>query len=144
MASTLKNQLIPDRGSIRVKSRKGALTVELALTIGLAFFFFFAAFEFCRVAMIRHTVDNAIYEGARAGIIPGATATDVEREATRILRSLNLTNVDIDVTPRVLTNSTRDVTVQIQVPLDRNLYGPAKFFRGMSIESQLTMRREHN
>ncbi len=82
--------------------RRGALTVELALTIGLAFFFFFAAFEFCRVSMIRHTVDNAVYEGARAGIIPGATATEVENEARRILRTLNLSNVDVDVTPATL------------------------------------------
>ena len=58
-------------------NRRGAAAVEFAMTAGLAFFFFFAALEFCRVSMMRHTVQNALYEGARIGIVPGATASDV-------------------------------------------------------------------
>ncbi len=94
--------------------------------------------------MIRHTVDNAVYEGARAGIIPGATATEVENEARRILRTLNLSNVDVDVTPATITNTTPTITVAVSVPIEQNLYAPARFFGGMSINSQLTMRRERN
>ncbi len=47
--------------------------VEFAIVAPLLFFLFFASMEFCRVAMIRHTADNAVYEGCRVGIIPGAT-----------------------------------------------------------------------
>ena len=61
----------------RVSQRRtGAVMVEFVIVAPLLFLFFFAAFEFCRVAMIRHTADNAVYEGARIGIIPGATADE--------------------------------------------------------------------
>ena len=69
---------------------------------GGADFFFFAAFEFCRVAMIRHTVDNAVYEGARIGIIPGATSTEAEDEAARILTTIGITDFDVTVTPSTI------------------------------------------
>ena len=66
--------------------------VEFAIVAPILFLFFFAAFEFCRASMIRHTADNAVYEGARAAIIPGATAGEAQAEASLILNSLGLTN----------------------------------------------------
>ena len=57
--------------------RTGAAMVEFAIVSPLLFLFFFGAMEFCRVAMIRHTADNAVYEATRVGIIPGASSTDV-------------------------------------------------------------------
>ena len=57
--------------------RRGAVTVEFAITCGLAFFFFFAAFEFSRVAMIRATMDNAVCEAGRVGVFAGAYASHV-------------------------------------------------------------------
>ena len=58
--------------------RRGAAMSEFAIVAPLLFLFFFAAFEFCRVAMIRHTADNAVYEGCRAGVIPGATTGEAD------------------------------------------------------------------
>ncbi len=126
----------------KAKLRQGAVLVEMALTIGLAFFFFFAALEFCRVSMIRHTVEHALYEGARAGIVPGATVSEVQTRARNVLRTVGLSTINIDVTPSVLTQSTRDVSVRIRLPLDQNLYAPAFFFRGRTLDRTLTMQRE--
>ncbi len=69
-------------------SRRGAVTVETAVCISLAFFLFFTALEFCRVAMIRHTVEHALYEGARKGIIPGASASEVSDQTRAIMRTI--------------------------------------------------------
>ncbi len=41
------------------RARRGATLVEFALVVPILFLLFFAAVEFARVAMIRHTVDNA-------------------------------------------------------------------------------------
>ena len=72
------NSRVPTpRGRLQFCCRPGAVLVEMAITSSLAFLFFFAALEFCRVAMIRHTVENALYEGARTGIVPGATTAEV-------------------------------------------------------------------
>ena len=124
------------------KNRRGTTMVEFAIVAPLLFFFFFAAFEFCRVAMIRHTVDNAVYEGARVGIIPGATSREAEDEAERILTSLGIIDFDIDVTPSTIKSGTEEVTVKVKVPLDKNSFVPNQFFGGKEIERELTMARE--
>jgi len=122
--------------------RNGAALVEFALTVGLAFFFFFSALEFCRVSMIRHSVENALYEGARKGIVPGATPSEVQATSTRILRTIGITGATIDVLPAVIQNSTPEVSVRIRLPLDRGLFAPAFFFIGKSLDRTLVMQRE--
>lgn len=126
----------------RKTDRRGAVAVEMAMTSGLVFFFFFAALEFCRVAMMRHTVEHALYEGARQGIIPGATVAEVESKARSVLRTIGVGSANVTVAPAILDNTTREVSVRIQMPLDRNLFAPAFFFRGKSIDRTFVMQRE--
>lgn len=130
------------RNCMHRKARQGAVAVEFALTAGLAFLFFFAAFEFSRVAMIRGTVDNAIYEGARVGITPGATSSDVDKKVREILGFSLIRVADVRVQPSPIRFDSRTITVSVDVPLDRNTFSPAKFFRGKSIERSIQMRRE--
>jgi len=115
---------------------------EFAIVAPLLFLFFFAAFEFCRVAMIRHTADNAVYEGCRAGVIPGATNSEAEAEARRVLGTLGVTSANVAVSPGSITRDTEDVTVRVEVPLDENSFVPNQFVAGRSIVRELTMRRE--
>lgn len=122
--------------------RRGAVTVEMALTAGLAFMFFFASLEFCRVSMIRHTTEHALYEGARRGIVPGATATEVQSEVQSVLRTIGVSGATITVTPSTILSDTRDVTVRVQLPLDRGLFAPALFFKGKTLDKSLVMQRE--
>jgi len=122
--------------------RTGATLVEFAIVAPMLFLFFFAAFEFARVAMIRHTADNAVYEAARVAIIPGATAEEARAEATLILNSLGLNNVNIGVVPAVINQQTSQVTVRVEVPLDGNSLVPNQFFGGKTVQRELTMQRE--
>jgi Flp pilus assembly protein TadG len=122
--------------------RRGAAVVEMAVTIGLAFFFFFASLEFCRVNMIRHSVEHALYEGGRIGILPGATSDEVQTASRRILATIGITNATIDVTPSTIVRDTATVSVRIRLPLDRGLFAPAFFFVGKSLDRTLTMQRE--
>lgn len=123
-------------------TRHGTVAVEFAIVAPILFLFFFAAFEFSRVAMIRHTADNAAYEGARQGIIPGATRAEVEAEATRVLSTIGITVFDVDVTPRRIDDDTREVTVRVTVPVAANSFVPAQYFIGQNIRRELTMVRE--
>ena len=123
-------------------TRRGVAAVEFAIVAPLLFLFFFAAFEFCRVAMIRHTVDNAVYEGCRAGIIPGATAADVQRETQRVMASLAVNNINLSVSPPEIRQDSPTVTVRLEVPLDANSFVPNQFVAGRSIVRELTMQRE--
>lgn len=116
--------------------------VEFAIVAPLVFFFFFAAFEFCRVAMISHTVDNAVYEGCRAGIIPGATTADARSTATNLLNTLGLNNSTVTINPATIDNRTPEITVSIDVSLDANSLVPPQFTGGAVISRTLTMTRE--
>jgi Flp pilus assembly protein TadG len=140
MRTTRRGHSSHSRRSAR--SRLGATTVEMAITSGLAFFFFFASLEFCRVSMIRHAVEHALYEGARKGIIPGATATEVQRETQAVLSTVGITGASIDVTPATIVRDTKELQVRVRLPLDRGLFAPALFFVGKSLDRTLTMQRE--
>lgn len=122
--------------------RIGATTVEFAVTCSFAFFFFFAALEFSRVSMYRHTVENALYEGARAGIVPGATAENVRDKTRELLAIAGINGATIDVTPAVLTNDTPRVNVRVRMRLDRGLYAPAFYFLGKTLDRSFEMARE--
>ncbi|MEM9826209.1 MAG: TadE/TadG family type IV pilus assembly protein [Planctomycetota bacterium] len=116
--------------------------IEFAIVAPLVFLFFFAAFEFCRAAMIRHTVDNAVYESTRVGIIPGSTAREVRGEANRILSTVGISSASVNVIPVRLRRDTSEVTVRITVPLDDNSFVPPTFFGGRTLTRELTLRRE--
>ncbi len=122
--------------------RRGVTAVEFAMVSPIVFMMFFAAFEFCRVAMIRHTADNAVYEGARRGIIPGASANDARNQAEFVLNTIGVNSANITVTPATINKETPDVTVRVRIPLDGNSFIPLRFFGGQSVDREITMHRE--
>ena len=128
--------------SRRKSRREGAAMVEFAIVAPLLFLLFFASMEFCRVAMIRHTADNAVYEGCRVGIIPGATAGEVQAETQRIMSSLGVTSARIKVNPSKIERETEEISVQVEIPLDENSFVPNQFVAGRKIIRELTLRRE--
>jgi len=78
----------------RFQARAGAVVTEFAICAPLLFFFFFASLEFSRVNMIRQSVENAVYEGARRGIVPGATAANCQASAQAVLNSISATGAN--------------------------------------------------
>jgi uncharacterized protein (UPF0333 family) len=124
------------------KRRRGAAVVEFALVVPLVLMLAFAAIEFARVIMIRHSADNAVYESARLAIIPGGSAADARAESARLLSLIGINDFLVEVIPPVLTPDTRDVTVRVAIPMNTNSYFPAQFFAGRTIRRELTLRRE--
>ncbi|MEL7267476.1 MAG: TadE family protein, partial [Planctomycetota bacterium] len=115
---------------ISADRRRGAVAVEFAIVVPIAFLFFFAAFEFCRVSMIRHTVDNAVYEACRRGIIPGGTSNEVEQTAQQILATMGVGDAEITVSPTNIVRDSPEVSLTITVDLDANSLVPAQIFAG--------------
>ena len=91
---------------IKPNGRTGATTVEFAIVVPLVFLFFFAAYEFSRMSMVRHTVEMAAYEGARRGIVPGATSEDAVNRANEVLAAIGTRDATITVTPNPITAQT--------------------------------------
>jgi Flp pilus assembly protein TadG len=123
-------------------ARLGATVVEFALVAPLVFMLIFSAIEFARVMMIRHSIDNAVYESARIAIIPGATAADARAETERLLLAIGVRTAIVEVSPATISRDTPQVTVRVSVPLDANSYIPQQFFAGKTLRRELTLRRE--
>ncbi len=121
------------------RSRSGAIVVEFAMMLPVLFLFFGAAIEVCRVLLLQHTVDAAAYEGARAGMVPGATATEAAEAATRLLRTAKLRGEKVTVTPENLTEITPLITVRVEVPISENSWTSIFWFGSRSISSEVTL-----
>lgn len=123
--------------------RRGAVTVEMAVTAPILFLLLFAALEFASMNNMRHSVDNAAYEAARRGIVPGATTAAVVNEANTIMGYVGARNATVTVVPNAFDDNTPELTVTVSVPIAGNgwvtpfFYDPAD-----TIVGQCRLRRE--
>lgn len=114
--------------------RTGALAVEFALVLPILLTALFAFYEISRASMIQHATEAAAYEGARTGIIPGATPAKIQQSVGFILRSVGVENFQVDVNPAAIDNQTDRVRVTVSVPFTETNVGSVLFgsrtFRG--------------
>jgi Flp pilus assembly protein TadG len=118
------------------------MLVEFALTVPLLFLLFFVMIEFGRYNLIRHGVDTAAYEGARRGIVPGATVDDVKANANAILQAVSALDTTVTVTPSAITDETPEVTVTVDVLLNRNGWIVPRFLNHATLSRSCTIARE--
>ena len=109
-------------------SRRGAVAVEMAITLPLLFLVVLASVEFGRMNVIRHTVDNAAYEGAR--------------KARRIMSIIGAQGVVVNITPSLIDIDTPEINVVVTVNCDQNGLLAPVFFAGKQLTGEVTMRRE--
>ena len=122
--------------------RRGALTVELAMAAPILFLFIFASIEFGRLNILRHGVNNAAYEAARHGMVPGASVDEITAHALRHLNALSATGAVVQVTPSQITEETDQITVSVTVPFDQNSWIIPAFSSGAQIESSSSLHTE--
>ena len=124
-------------------SRWGAASVEFALCAPVFFFLVFGGIELSRVNMLIHTVESALLQGARRGIIPGATA-DQCRQAAQDVRDIGrIQSSTITVSPSTITDTTTTVSITVSVPLNANSYQASSLFLGKTILRTATLNREN-
>jgi Flp pilus assembly protein TadG len=122
--------------------RRGATAVEFALAAPVFFLFLLAAFEFGWLNVIRHTADNAAYEAARTAMVPGATAAEATAKANNLLNIVGARSAQITVTPATVTPETDQVTVTIDIPMNKNGLVVPRFTSATTIHSSSTLRTE--
>ncbi|MEM8677771.1 MAG: TadE family protein [Planctomycetota bacterium] len=124
------------------RRRRGAVAVEMAMTLPLLLFIVFASVEFGRMNVIRHSVDNAAYEAARKVIVPGATAADADREARQLMNIVGARGVTVQLTPAVIQLDTPEITVEVSVRADQNGFIVPQFFGGKQLVGRCTLTRD--
>ncbi len=123
--------------------RQGAVTVEFAIAAPVLFMLVFAGVEFSRVNMIRNTIENAAYEGARSGVLPGATAANCAAVTQDLLDIVGVADSTITVNPPVILADTEDVTITVEIPMTMsNGYVTQWYYLGPTLRSVVTFKRE--
>jgi hypothetical protein len=102
----------------------------------------FTALEFARMNITRHTAVNAAYEGARRGMVPGASAADARNVAQGVLDVVGARGTVVTVDPSVITPETQTVTVDVDVDVEKNGWLAPLFFRDKHIRTSCTLKRE--
>ena len=122
--------------------RNGALTVEIAICFPLLILLLFGCYELCQTTMILHATQSAAYEGARVGIVPGATPEKIEAAAGFVLRTMGVSNFQIETIPAVIQRDTEFVEVIVRVPVGENLSLPGMFVDDPTFKGTCTLSRE--
>lgn len=121
----------------RRRQRQGALLVEFAVCLPILLLFLFGLWEYSRMEVVRETVKAAAFEGARQGIVEGATVAEMEQSADSWLRAFAIRGGQVDGT---LTSES--ATMVITVPLLQNSFSATIFSRDAEITSRIELKRE--
>jgi Flp pilus assembly protein TadG len=121
--------------------------VEMALTLPLFFALVLGIIEFGQAFMVQQIVTNAAREGARHGVLPGATNAGVAEKVRGHLAAGNLDvpEVTVTITPTDLSTATTGtvVTVRVAAPYDAVGWMTSPWFlSGTNMASQCVMRHE--
>jgi Flp pilus assembly protein TadG len=117
--------------------------VEFALCLPVLFMVIFAIIEFARANQLRHTAKQAAYEGARVGIAPGASATEVQTAASAILTASGVTSSSVSVSPSAITSSTPSVAVTVSIDASSNAWTSLFIPSGAAFTATVTLDSEN-
>jgi len=136
-----------NKRSLSRRARAGAAVAEVALTLPLFVGMGVGLLEFGRGFMVQQMVTNSAREGARQGILTGATETDVVAKVKDYLAVGNIdpAAVQVSVTPANLqeAKSGDQVRVHVRVPYADVTWMPAPWFLSQAnLSSETVMRRE--
>lgn len=124
------------------KQRHAATSVEMALVLSLFLLFLFAFFELGHALMIDSVTENAAYEGARRGIVPGASLESARQAAAEIALASSLRSVDVQVQSRQLAPYVQGITVTVNASLSENSIFLGMFLGNATISRSVTMIHE--
>jgi Flp pilus assembly protein TadG len=122
--------------------RQGSLTVEVAVCLPLLLTVLFASYELAHANMLLHATESAAYEGARVGIIPGASSDKIEAAVEGILNSVGVHNFEVKVKPKKIKSDTKSVKVELTVPFRANTSIPPFFVKEPRFHGECELSRE--
>ena len=125
------------------QNRSGATAVEFAIVLPILVLFTLGAIEFSRANMLRNSIENAAFEGARRGIVPGASSVQATAAAQDLLDILRIKDSTITVAPSNINRDTEEVTVTVSTPMSRaNHFMTPRFLLGKTLRASVTLTCE--
>ncbi len=132
-------------GSRRGVRRRGAAAVEMAFCAPLLFLFVFGMIDIGRALMVQHLLTNAARDGARAAILEGVTAEEIQTQLVDYLALCSVPSANVSVTPVDLSAADigDPVSVTCGVPFNDVSWLPtSQYLAGANLSATVIMRRE--
>jgi Flp pilus assembly protein TadG len=127
------------------RNRRAAAAVEFAIVAPVFFLLVFGMIEYGRMVMVQQVITNASREGARQGVLDGATVTSVTSTVNSYLSAGSITGATVTVSPNPPTNAQNGdpVTVTVSIPFSQVSWLPSPMYLGATtLTSATVMRRE--
>lgn len=125
--------------------RRGAAVVEFALISPVFFLLIFGMVEYGRMVMVQQILTNAAREGARMGVLDGATTAEVQNSVNTYLTGASISGATTTVSPNPPSSAAygAPVTVTITIPFTAVSWLPAPMYLGgRTLTASSVMRRE--
>ena len=129
------------KGTTTTNPRCGATALEFAICAPILFLFTFTGVEFARINMIRNSIENAAYEGARNGVLPGSASGDCQTITEDLLDTIRLTGYTVNVSPILPSSDTVTVTVNVPITTAHGYVTP-QYYLGKTLSASVTLPRE--
>ena len=111
----------------------------MALVLPLLFFIVFGLFEVGYACLIDSIVENAAYEGARSGVVPGATEDTTQAAAEDLAYGSGLNSVNVEQTITEIRPNVRELTVTVSASMNENAILAGRFLGDMTISRSVSM-----
>jgi Flp pilus assembly protein TadG len=125
--------------------RRGTTLVEFAVVAPVFFLMVLGLIEFGRAMMVQALLTNAAQQGARAGSLDGAQASDVSTAVNNYLAAGGISGASSTVTPGNPASALpgQDVKVQVSIPYSSISWLPAPAYLASStLSSTAIAQRE--
>lgn len=129
----------------RRRPRRGVAVVEFAVVAPVFVLILLGMIEFGRMAMVQQVITNASREGARIGVLDGATRAGVTARVNSYLTSAGIPTGGVTVSPDPPDSAGygESVTVGVQVPFGEVSWLPTpRFIGNQMLSAECVMRRE--
>lgn len=124
--------------------RQGATAVELAVVLPVFLLIMFAFFELGHGLMIGSITKNAAYEGARRGVVPGATHATAQKAAEDLATASSLRGANVKVETVTLNSRVSGIRVTVNAPMSVNGLFLGSFLGNKTVSGSATMIYESN
>jgi Flp pilus assembly protein TadG len=131
--------------SSQAANRRGTTAVEMAIVAPLVFLLIFSSFEFARMLMASHGLEEAAREGCRQAILADATLKQVQDTVQNRLTTFGLKGYTLTVDPAQpsLACQYDPVSVNITVPYTSvSLLPTPRFLGAITLRASCTLPRE--
>ena len=128
-----------------IRAHQGAAMVEFAVCLPMAVFLLLSTLEITRSIQLQHTLQLAVYEGARTAILPGATGPEIVAACHDVLDARDCAPATVTLTPSdpQAADVGDFIRVEVSIPAGHNALFTQRFLLGKQVTARAEAMKEY-